>query len=310
MMSLTYFTKSFFPKDQVERANKALHSLINLALEEDGKDLSAEGIFSADHTTKANIIAKEDSYIVGLELLPIIFEQLFQMPMLYSYANDKAEYSIENHVEEGAFVAKGTVFCTITAPTIALLKAERVILNFITHLSGVANLTAKYVKELENTNTVLLDTRKTLPGMRHLEKYATYCAGAKNHRFALDDMIMLKDNHIDALGSITLAVEQVRAKYNPCPPIEVECRNYADVLEAVKLDVERIMLDNFPKEEVARTLDIIPAHIEAEISGNVSLENIRATALLAKTRKADYISVGKITHSAPSADFSLKTSTN
>ncbi len=307
-MTSTFFSDNTnYPQAHIQRADKALQELIKIALEEDGKDLSAEGVFEHTHISKAKIITKEDSFIVGLPLIPMIFDQLFQMSSVYSPTSTSKDYEIINHVEEGSFQKSGTVFCSIQAPTIAILKAERVILNFITHISGVANLTHKYLQELEGTGVRLLDTRKTLPALRYLEKYATKCAGATNHRLALDDMIMLKDNHIDALGSITKAIEHVRTKYNPCPPIEVECRTHEDVLEAVRLHPERIMLDNFPINQLAKTLSCIPASIEAEISGNISLANIKETALAANERKADFISVGKITHSAPTADFSLKT---
>ncbi len=278
-----------------ERAEKALQNLIHTALEEDGDDLTSEGVFSKNHISAVEIIAKEDSFVVGLPLIPLILNKLLS----------ENDYKFKTFVKEGKRVHKKTKLCSISAPTAILLKAERVILNFITHLSGVANLTYLYVEELEGTGVALLDTRKTLPGMRFLEKYAVLCAGGKNHRLALDDMLMLKDNHIDAAGSITKAVQALRNAYEDCPPIEVECRTISDVLEAVKNKPERIMLDNMPLELLEEALLMIPSDIEAEISGNVSLENIRSYALVSNKRKPDFISVGKITHSAPTADFSM-----
>lgn len=278
------------------RAEKNLDTLIDIALEEDGADLTSEGIFSPDHISKAVILTKEESFIVGLPLIkPILEKCLFEK-----------NYTLDFHLEEGTRVEKGTIFCTITAPTAVLLKAERVILNFISHLSGVANLTFKYTEEIKGTGVILLDTRKTLPGMRYLEKYAVSCANAKNHRLALDDMLMLKDNHIDAVGSIPNAVKLLREKYLDCPPIEVECRTYEEVQIAVAAMPERIMLDNMSHAEIERSLITIPESIEVEISGNVSLESIATLARLSPQRKPDFISVGKITHSAPTADFSLR----
>ncbi len=302
-----------YPKIQQERAEEILKESIKLALLEDGKDLSAEGIFTLNHRSQAYILTKEESFAVGLPLIPLIFYTLFNMPDIYSFANSphnkENTYKYEQLVQEGTRLAKNTKLCTIEAPTIALLKAERVILNFITHFSGIANLTYSYVQALENTAVTLLDTRKTMPSMRYLEKYAVLCAGAKNHRLALDDMIMLKDNHIDALGSITSAVQKTRESYSnhsSALAIEVECRTIEDVREAVDVKVERIMLDNMSNDMLKEALILIPLDIEAEISGNVSLENIRELALICPERKPDFISVGKITHSAPVADFSMK----
>ncbi len=285
-----------YPETIRLRAEKNLLQLIDIALEEDGEDLTSLGAFENSHRSQAYIIAKEYSFVVGLFLVPMVLDKML----------DKNDYIFTQEVEEGARVSPMTRLCTIEAPTSILLKAERVILNFITHISGVANLSYHYVKELEGTGVTLLDTRKTLPGMRYLEKYAVACSGAKNHRLALDDMLMLKDNHIDAFGSITKAVEALRNKYEKCPPIEVECRNIAEVDEAVVARPERIMLDNMPPNLLKAALIRIPKDFEVEISGNVSIENIRSLALVCEERKPNFISVGKITHSAPTADFSLK----
>ena len=191
-------------------------------------------------------------------------------------------------------------------PAIVLLKAERVILNFITHLSGIANLTARYVRELEGTGVRLLDTRKTTPCLRWPEKYAVQAGGGCNHRKNLVEMLMLKDNHIDAAGSMTKAVELLRGRYNPCPPIEVECRNLDEISEAVACRVDRIMLDNMTPDMLPEALEMIPSFIETEISGGVSLDTIRAYATVSTVRKPDFISVGRITHSAVTADLSMR----
>jgi nicotinate-nucleotide pyrophosphorylase (carboxylating) len=175
-------------------------------------------------------------------------------------------------------------------------------MNFICHLSGVANATHSFVQAVEGTGVRVLDTRKTTPGQRYLEKYAVRMGGGHNHRANLEDMLMLKDNHIDQAGSITEAVRRVREAYSPCPPLEVECRTIEDVREAVALAPERIMLDNMPPETAAEALKLIPPHIESEISGNVTLATIGRLAELRPT----CISAGAITHSAPVADFSMR----
>ena len=269
--------------------------LIQMALEEDGPDLTSLGIFPWNETASARIVAKQRTVVIGLPLVSLVLS-IVGMPA----DSWKAE------VEEGSIVEPGTVVARFHGYTIQLLKAERIMLNLMTHLSGVGNLTQEYLKELEGTGVRLLDTRKTLPGHRYLEKYAVRVAGGVNHRMNLTDMLMLKDNHIDAAGSMTKAVAAVRGKYAPCPPIEIECRNEAEVREAVACQVERIMLDNMDVPMLAKVLPLSPRSIEAEISGGVTLETIRALALASTERPADFISVGRITHSAPSADFSMK----
>ena len=269
--------------------------LICMALEEDGPDLTSLGIFPPEEEAKAYIVAKERTLVVGLPLISLVLSITGMPPDAWN-----AE------VKEGSLVEKGTVVAHLHGRTIQLLKAERVILNLMTHLSGVANLTRAYADRLEGTGVRLLDTRKTLPGHRYLEKYAVRVAGGVNHRMNLADMLMIKDNHIDAAGSITKAVEALRSRYRPCPPIEVECRNADEVREAVACRPERIMLDNMGPQQLAEVLPLIPRDIEAEISGGVTLETIRDLALASPLRPADFISVGRITHSAPSADFSIK----
>ncbi len=276
-----------------------LKQSISLALEEDGPDLTAEGIFASDHIMRATIVAKEATFVAGLPLIPHIF----------------AEYGAQGGgtcfwqpcVEEGAHVACGTEVVRLHGASVDLLKLERVILNFMAHLSGIANLTATYVQALQGTGVRLLDTRKTLPALRWPEKYAVRVGGGFNHRRNLTELLMLKDNHIDASGSITKAVQKLRATYSPCPPIEVECRTAEEVREAVSAKADRIMLDNMDVAGLNHCLPLIPKDIEAEISGGVSLENIRELALSAQdTRPADFISVGRLTHSAPCADFSMR----
>lgn len=280
--------KNFFGKE----GKKFLDSCIDLALEEDGPELTAEGLFPPDAHLEAILRAKEDTLVVGLPIITDIFDRL----------GTKASWHA--HVGEASRVAAMTDVATIHAPATAMLKAERVILNFITHLSGIANLTQKYVQALEGTGVRLLDTRKTTPGLRWPEKYAVLAGGGVNHRKNLAEMLMLKDNHIDATGSICASVAKLRDKYRPCPPIEVECRTISHVHDAIGANVDRIMLDNMDMDLLCQALAIIPGNIEAEVSGGVHLENIRQIAT-ACPRHPDFISVGRLTHSAVAADFSM-----
>ncbi len=276
-----------------------LKSAIILALQEDGPDLTAQGIFPPSQNIKATIWSKQDSLVTALPLIPIIFQVHQEL--------GGSLCTWQALVQEGSFVTNETAIAHLEGPAIDILKLERVILNFITHLSGISNLTQKFVKALEGTGVKLLDTRKTMPGLRWPEKYAVRIGGGYNHRFNLTQMLMLKDNHIDTAGSILKAVQTLRSTYNPCPPIEVECRNLQDVQEAVQAEPDRIMLDNMNIPTLKQCLPLIPTKLEAEISGNVHLDNIRELALADGVgRRANYISVGRITHSAKTADFSLR----
>ncbi|MCR4667169.1 MAG: carboxylating nicotinate-nucleotide diphosphorylase [Desulfovibrio sp.] len=275
-----------------EKGRRFLLDNITLALAEDGQEKTAEGIFTRDSTMRAIIRAKEDTLVVGLPLIDLVMERL------------RTPYSLTTTVSEGEEVKSGTTVARIEGGAISLLKAERVILNYICHLSGIANLTKRYADILSGTGVRLLDTRKTTPGLRWPEKYAIQRGGGTNHRMDLEEMLMLKDNHIDAVGSITTACEALRARYSPCPPIEVECRTLSHVREAVQAKVERIMLDNMDIPLLSEALPLIPASIEAEVSGGVTLDTLLPIAN-ASPRRPDFISVGRLTHSATSADFSM-----
>ena len=268
-----------------------LHRLVDLALEEDGRDLTSEALFPTDSLLGASIVAKEETLVAGLPLIAVVLERM-RCP--------EAEVSLL--AADGDAVERGREVARILGPAPVLLKAERVIMNFICHLSGVANAARRFAQAVEGTGVRVLDTRKTTPGHRYLEKYAVRMGGGYNHRANLEEMLMLKDNHIDQAGSITEAVRRVRAAYAVCPPLEIECRTLDDVREAVNLAPERIMLDNMPPALAAQALALIPGHIESEISGNVTLQSIRALAELRPT----FSSSGAITHSAVVADFSMR----
>ena len=271
-------------------ARMFLLATIRIALAEDGSDLTSLGLFTESDMAQAMIVAKQDTVVAGLPIIPLILEF------------GGAECQTHLNVDDGDRVSEGTMVAALQGPAQQLLKTERVIMNFLCHLSGIANLTAQYVKALKGTETRLLDTRKTLPGLRFPEKYAVLAGGGTNHRLTLSDMLMLKDNHIDRAGSITQAVDALLRAHSPCPPIEVECRTLEEVEEAVQCEIQRIMLDNMDEETAKTALGVIPDTIETEISGNVTLENIRKIAEFGP----DFISVGKLTHSAPSSDFSMQ----
>lgn len=271
-------------------ARMFLLATIRIALAEDGSDLTSMALFTEGDMTQAMIIAKQDTVVAGLPIIPMVLEF------------GGVECQVHLNVDDGDTVSEGTMVAALQGPTIQLLKAERVIMNFLCHLSGIANTTAQYVAALKGTKTQLLDTRKTLPGLRFPEKYAVLAGGGKNHRMTLSEMLMLKDNHIDRAGSISQAVDALLRTHSPCPPIEVECRTLAEVEEACQCEIQRIMLDNMDEETMKTALGIIPESIETEISGNISLENIRTIAELGP----NFISVGKLTHSAPSSDFSMQ----
>ena len=280
-------------------ARTHLLSILELSLAEDGPDLTTEGVFSPGDRLQAIIVAKEQTIIAGLPVIPLVMDLCATHP-------EELSYTWQSLAKEGQEVAKGSIVARISGPARQVLRAERVILNFVSHLCGIANLTRRYAEKLEGTGVRLLDTRKTMPGLRYPDKYAVLCGGGHNHRRNLAEMLMLKDNHIDAAGSMTKAVELLRRRYTPCPPIEVECRNHDEISEDVACKVDRIMLDNMTPDMLPEALEMIPSSIETEISGGVSLDTIRAYATVSTVRKPDFISVGRITHSAVTADLSMR----
>ncbi|WP_291318874.1 carboxylating nicotinate-nucleotide diphosphorylase [Desulfonatronospira sp.] len=267
-----------------------LEDLIRLALQEDGQDLTSMAVFSPGDKCRAVIKAKQKTIVAGLPLVRIILDKI------------AGEGRPGFLVQEGDLVDPNTPVASIRGGTCKILQAERIILNFMARLSGIANLTRAYTQKIEDTDVRLLDTRKTTPGHRYLEKYAVRLGGGMNHRMDLEEMLMLKDNHIDQAGSIEQAVQTLRNTYHPCPPIEVECRRIDDVLEAVRAGSDRIMLDNMGMDEIRHSLKITrQSGVESEISGGVNLDNIRDLALMGPT----FISVGALTHSAVAADYSM-----
>lgn len=268
--------------------------LIQLALEEDfgpAGDLTSRVTIPANQMIQGSIIAKAPGVIAGLGIVSQVYTQV-----------DPA-VSITLFVEDGQQVKSGTRICEVTGPAQAVLAGERVALNFLHRLSGIATLTRQFVDGVAGTGAIILDTRKTTPGWRVLEKYAVRMGGGQNHRLGLYDMLLIKDNHIDAAGSITAAVNAARTHAEAgALPIEVEAKDEAELREALALDVDRIMLDNMTHAEIRRAVEIAAGRIPLEASGNVSLETVRAIAATG----VDFISIGALTHSAPILDLSMR----
>lgn len=265
---------------------------IKMALEEDinSEDVSTNAVMPEYKKGEVELICKEDGIIAGL----MVFERVFTL------LDPKTQVTC--HVKDGDEVKKGEVLAVVTGDIRVLLSGERTALNYLQRMSGIATYTRSVVRLLEGTKTTLLDTRKTTPGMRVFEKYAVRVGGGANHRYNLSDGVLLKDNHIDAAGSVTQAVQAARAYAPFVRKIEVETEDLDMVREAVEAGADIIMLDNMTREQMAEAVRIINGRAETECSGNVTKENINTIAHLG----VDYISSGALTHSAPILDISLK----
>ncbi len=263
--------------------------LIRQAYSEDipRTDITTESLGLIERQGEARLIAKEDLVLAGRS----VFTDCVK------FIDPKTQ--LDWLFDDGQLILKGQNICWIKGDLLTLLRAERVALNFLGRLSGIATLTRCFVQSAGKTDCKILDTRKTTPLLRDLEKAAVRSGGGHNHRMTLSDAIMVKENHIRAAGSIALAVRAIRQSTRL--PIEVECSTLDEVGQAVHEKVQRILLDNMSLELMQEALKIIPSHIETEASGNMTLDRIPAVAALGVT----YISVGALTHSAPCADFSL-----
>lgn len=262
------------------------------ALKEDitGEDVSTNAVMPESKQGKVDLICKEDGVICGLE----VFERVFWL------LDDQV--SFETDLKDGDEVKKGDLMGVVTGDIRALLSGERVALNYLQRMSGIATMTRELAKELEGSGTRLLDTRKTTPNMRPFEKYAVTVGGGHNHRYNLSDGVMLKDNHIGAAGGIRQAVYMAR-EYAPfVRKIEVETENLSMVNEALEAGADIIMLDNMDDETMREAVKMIDGRAETECSGNVTKERLKAI----KEIGVDYVSCGALTHSAPIMDISLK----
>jgi len=269
---------------------KATVPLIKLAIAEDigPGDATSNAILPPDLALQARIVAKEEGVVAGLPVAEAVFTHV------------DAGLRFTQHIRDGESVTPGDLVARVSGPGQGMLAAERIALNFLQRLSGIATLTRAFVDAVSDTNATVLDTRKTHPGYRALEKYAVRMGGGQNHRMGLYDMMMIKDNHIDAAGSITKAVE--RARTHPDLPIEVEVRDLDELQEALTLDIDRVMLDNMSLEEMREAVKLVSGQVALEASGGVTLESIAAIAATG----VDYISIGALTHSAPALDLSMK----
>lgn len=268
-----------------------LQTLIKKALAEDigMGDLSTSAIFTKNETASGMYTAKADGVLAGLEAIETGYRLLEASPQVTLFKKD------------GEPVKKGEKIAEVTAPIQALLTGERVILNIVQHLSGIATATRQCVEALDDASIQITDTRKTLPGLRALQKYAVRCGGGKNHRFRLDDGVMIKDNHIKAAGGITRAVELARNYAGHMVKIEVETESREQVLEAVAAGADVIMLDNRSPAEVKELIKLIPDGVIVEISGGITPQNIASY----KGCGADIISLGWLTHSVKALDISF-----
>ena len=269
----------------------AAQPLIELTIAEDigPGDTTSEAILPSDLELHGRIVAKDVGIIAGLSIAEAVFSRV-----------DPALRFV-THVRDGARVSPGDLVAEVSGPGQGMLAAERIALNFLQHLSGIATLTRAFVDAVADTRATILDTRKTHPGYRVLEKYAVRMGGGQNHRMSLHDMMLVKDNHIDAAGSVSAAVEQACAAY-PDLPIEVEVRDLDELHEALALGVDRIMLDNMTLDEMRMAVRLAAGRTPLEASGGVNLESVVAIAATG----VDYISVGALTHSAPALDLSMK----
>ncbi len=269
-----------------------LYKLIRMALEEDlGEegDVTSGAVFT-DQRGYAFLLTREPAVLAG----SFVFEEVYK-------AVDPA-IEVVFHEKEGNAIPGNTVIAEIRGKTASILSGERTALNFLSFLSGIATETRKYVQAADDKgNAVILDTRKTLPGYRELSKYAVRTGGGKNHRMGLYDMVLIKDNHIDAAGSITEAVGRVRSRWGDRFTIEVECRNCSEVQEALDVQANIIMLDNMTAQECSVAVKLGTGKVLFEASGDMTPERVSAYS----EAGVDYISVGRLTHSVRSTNFSL-----
>lgn len=269
-----------------------IDNLIKSALLEDINylDTTTDYLIPADQEGEAKFLAKASGVLCGIDIALRVFEIL------------QPDFKYEVFIQDGEKVNEGDIIATVSCKTRTLLKAERTALNLLQHLSGIATETARCVELVKGTNASIADTRKTLPGMRPIQKYAVTVGGGRNHRYNLSDAAMLKDNHIDAGGGITNAVAKLKSKLCHMTKIEVEVRNLDELKEAIEANVDVIMLDNMSPELMAEAVKITNGKALLEASGGITSDTIRAVA----ESGVDIISIGALTHSVKAFDISLK----
>lgn len=271
---------------------QAAKTLIELALKEDvgTGDITTDNIIPAETRRKAKMIAKANGVVAGLQVAEMVFKSL----------DPEMKWSVIT--PEGSKVKKGDVLVEFEGTYRALLTGERTALNFLQRLSGIATMSSLYAEEVKDFKTVILDTRKTLPGFRMLDKYAVKTGGASNHRIGLYDMAMIKDNHIEVAGGITKAIEAVRKNISSDLKIEVETTSLEQVQEAIDSKADIIMLDNMDLETMRKSVELIAGRAKVEASGNMTIERLKEVAATG----VDYISIGALTHSVNALDISQR----
>ena len=273
-----------------EKILKSAEVLFNLAYAEDigDGDITTNNLVPPDSGKTARLIAKEEGIVAGLPVAEMVFKKF----------DPDIEWNVK--LPDGSKVKPGDVLAEFKGNYRALLTGERKALNFLQRLSGIASYSGKCIKEVEGHNVEILDTRKTLPGYRYLDKYAVRMGGASNHRFGLYDMVMIKDNHIQVAGGIKEAVKAIRSKIPKSIKIEVETNTIERVQEAIDADIDIIMLDNMSSKMMKEAVDLINGRAKIEASGNMTLKRIRKVAATG----VNYISIGALTHSVKALDIS------
>jgi nicotinate-nucleotide pyrophosphorylase (carboxylating) len=271
---------------------EAIRKLVQRALDEDLPDITAESIFEPQNRGTAEFVIKADGIIAGLEFAELTFAIL----------DSSARFNAK--VEDGAIVKPGDIIADVSASVIALLSGERTALNFMQRASGIATMTRRYVDAVSGTKAKIYDTRKTVPGLRLLDKYSVAAGGGENHRVGLHDMFLIKNNHIDRAGSIRAAVERIRNRGMP-QKIMVEVRNAKELDEALALSPDFILLDNMTLDQVRDAVKKAAGRVSLEASGGITLENVKQVAETGVER----ISIGALTHSVKALDISMRIKT-
>ena len=277
------------PEEQVDK-------IIDLALAEDIShgDVTSETLIPPDLQGKASILVKAEGVLAGGEVAKRLFLRV------------DSSLTVDLLVKDGAKIKCGDIIATVSGRVISILKAERVALNFLQRLSGIASQTAQYIAETRETGVRITDTRKTTPGLRLLEKYAVRMGGGHNHRFHLGDGILIKDNHLAALRVLGMSLKDIVTKAKQNVPqgltVEIEVNTVEEAREAAAAGADIIMLDNMPPDEMRRVISLIPEHVKTEASGGITLTNVRAAAMAG----VNIISIGALTHSPKALDISLE----
>lgn len=271
---------------------KELDAAIEAALKEDMPrgDITSESIIPPDSESEAIFLAKEQGILAGIKVAGSVFRKI------------DPSVRFKNVFEDGQIFKKGDILARLKGNSISILKGERTALNFLQRMSGIATATWKFVRALEGTQTKILDTRKTTPSLRFLEKYAVKMGGGVNHRFNLSEMVLIKDNHLKLVGSIRDAVKRSRRKVKKGIEIEVEATSLEDVKEAVQSGADMVMLDNMPIEKMGEVVKWVKGRVPLEVSGKITLRRVREIACLG----IGFISVGSLTHSYKSVDISIE----